>query len=118
MSDRARNFARVALLAVAVASGTWLFGGWAGPRLGAAWGVLRRGQPRFWTAALGGMCGWWLLMLYDATQGSVGGMATLLGDIFQVGAWGMVAIMYVYPALLAGCAAQVAGAIGRPRPAP
>lgn len=109
MSDRARNFARIAVLGLAMAIGTWVLGWWAVPLLGAAWGVLRRGQPRFWTAALGGVVGWWLLMLYDAALGSVGRMATLLGDIFGVGSWGMVAIMYLFPLLLAGCAAQVAG---------
>ena len=109
MSDRAGNFVRILLLGVAVAIGTWILGWWAVPLLGAAWGILRRGQPRFWTAAFGGIVGWWLLMLYNATQGSVAGMATLMGDIFRIGGWGMVALMYVFPALLAGCAAQVAG---------
>ena len=111
MSDRARNFARVALLGVAIAIGTWILGWWAVPLLGAVWGVLRRGQPRFWTAALAGAVGWWLLMLYDAALGPVGTMGTLLGGIFSIGAWGMVVLMYVFPFLLAGCAAQVAGAV-------
>lgn len=110
MSDRARNFVRVALIGVAMAIGTWVLGWWAVALLGAVWGVLRRGRPRFWTAALGAVVGWWLLMLYDAAVGPVGRVATLLGDIFGVGGWGMVAIMYLFPLLLAGCAAQVAGA--------
>lgn len=109
MSDRARSFARIALLGVAVAIGTWVLGWWAVALIGAAWGVLRRGRPRFWTAALGGVVGWWLLMVYDSALGSVGRMGTLLGDIFGVGVWGMVAIMYLFPLLLAGCASQVAG---------
>jgi hypothetical protein len=109
MSDRLRNYVRILLLGIAVAIGTWILGWWAVPLLGAAWGVLRRGRPRFWTAALAAVVGWWLLMLFNATRGSVGGMASLLGDIFGIGAWGMVALMYVFPGLLAGCAAQVAG---------
>jgi hypothetical protein len=109
MSDRARNFARIALLGVAIAIGTWILGWWAAALLGAVWGVMRRGRPRFWTAALGAMVGWWLVMLYDAVVGPVGTMASLLGGIFGIGGWGIVALMYAFPMLLAGCAAQVAG---------
>ena len=71
MNDTSRASLRIVLLAIAFALGTWILGWWAVPLLGAAWGLLRRGTPRFATAFIA---------------------AALAGG-----------------ALLAGCAAQVAG---------
>lgn len=109
--------ARTAVLAVVFGLGTWILGWWAVPLLGAVWGALNRGRPRFVTAFLGAAIAWLLLLAFDAASGPLGNVATVLGGIFMMPGAVLVAVAVLYAALLAGCAAQVAGAVGRPRPA-
>lgn len=104
---------RVALLAVALAIGTWLLGWWAVPLLGAAWGVLQRGRPRFLTAFGAAVLAWALLLALDAVPGSLGRLTTVLGGIFMMPGAVLVVVMLLYAGLLAGCAAQVSGAFAQ-----
>lgn len=101
--------ARVALLSVAIGIGTWVLGWWAVPLLGAVWGVLQRGRPRFLTAFAAAAVAWATLLAFDALRGAMGRLAGVLGGIFMMPGAALLAVTVLYAALLAGCAAQVAG---------
>jgi hypothetical protein len=105
-----RALPSVVLLAAAFAIGTWILGWWAVPLIGAAWGVLQRGRPRFVTAFAAAALAWALLLAYDAVGGAMGGLTTTLGGIFMMPGALLLLVTLLYGALLAGCAAQVFGA--------
>ena len=109
MNDTTRASLRIVLLATAFALGTWILGWWAVPLLGAAWGLMRRGMPRFATAFIAAALAWSALLAFDASSGSMGRLTTVMGGIFSVPGAAMLVIAVVFAALLAGCAAQVAG---------
>lgn len=101
--------ARVLLLASAIAIGTWTLGWWAVPLVGAAWGLLRRDRPRFGDAFVAAMLAWAALLAVDAAGGAMDRLSTVMGGIFSMPGSLMLAVTVLYGALLAGCAAQVAG---------
>ena len=101
------------LLAAAFALGTWILGWWAVPLLGAAWGVMQRGRPRFATAFAAAALAWTLLLAWNAAGGAMGGLVTTLGGIFMMPGAALLAVTVLYGALLAACAAQVFGFAGR-----
>jgi hypothetical protein len=103
--------ARIALLAIAIAIGTWVLGWWAVPLLGAVWGVLQRGRPRFVTAFAAAAIAWASLLAFDALQGAMGRLAGVLGGVFMLPGAALLVVTVLYAALLAGCAAQVAGVV-------
>jgi hypothetical protein len=107
-----RAFIRVALLAAAFALGTWILGWWAVPLLGAAWGIVQRGRPRFAAAFVAAALAWAALLAFDALGGALGRLSTVLGGIFMLPGVALLAVTLLYAALLAGCAAQVAGTVG------
>ena len=109
MSDTTRASLRIVLLATAFALGTWILGWWAVPLLGAVWGVMRRGRSRFASAFAGAALAWLALLAFDAARGPMGRMTSVMGGIFSVPAAALLLITVLYAALLAGCAAQVAG---------
>ena len=109
-----RGLARVLLLALALAVGTWTLGWWAVPVIGAAWGVLQRGLPRRGReAALAAALGWGGLLAVDAIGGALGRVAGVLGGIFPAPGAALIALTLVFAAALAGLAAYVAGARAR-----
>ena len=104
-----RTVASILLLAAAFALGTWILGWWAVPLLGAVWGIMRRGHPRFVGAFAAAAVAWLALLAFDATSGSLGRLLTVMGGIFSIPAPLMLVVTVLYAALLAGCAAQVSG---------
>ena len=109
MSMIARDVLRIALLAVAFAIGTWVLGWWAVPLLGAVWGVLRRGMSRFGSAFAAAAIAWAVLLAMNAHGGALDRLTTVMGGIFSMPGSLMLAVTVLYAAILAGCAAQVAG---------
>lgn len=112
MSDTTRASLRIVLLATAFALGTWILGWWAVPLLGAVWGLMRRGMPRFASAFIAAALAWSALLAFHATGGSMGRLTIVMGGIFSVPGAAMLVITVLFAALLAGCAAQVAGIAG------
>ena len=109
MSAIARDVLRIMLLAAAFALGTWILGWWAVPVLGATWGVLRRGMPRFGSAFAAAAIAWALLLAFDALRGPMDRLSTVMGGIFSMPGAVLLMITVLYAGLLAGCAAQVTG---------
>ena len=108
-----RRMLRVALLAAAMAVGTWSLGWWAVPAIGAAWGLLQRGRPRFVETFAGAALAWTALLAFDATHAAFGRLTTVLGGVFMLPGAVLLLVTVLYAALLAGCAAQVAGTARR-----
>ena len=103
------------MLAAAFALGTWILGWWAVPLLGAVWGFMRRGRPRFASAFVAGALAWAALLTLDATSGALARLASVMGGIFSMPAPAVLVVTILYAALLAGCAAQVSGTETRGR---
>lgn len=106
---------RTLLLAAAIAIGTWTLGWWAVPSIGGVWGVLRRGRPRFGDAFVAATIAWAALLAIDSARGAMERLSTVMGGIFSMPGSLLLALTVLYAALLAGCAAQVAGARSAPR---
>lgn len=104
-----RRILRAVLLAAAMAVGTWSLGWWAVPFVGAVWGVLQRGRPRFAESFAAAALAWTALLTFDAAHAAFGRLSTVLGGVFTVPGGVLVIVTVLYAALLAGCAAQVAG---------
>ena len=108
-----RRLLRAALLAAAMAIGTWALGWWAVPAIGATWGLLQRGRPRFLESFVAAALAWTALLAFDATHAAFGRLTTVLGGVFTVPGAALLVVTVLYAALLAGCAAQVAGTARR-----
>ena len=105
---------RIVLLSAAFALGTAVFGWWAVPLLGLAWGVIARGQRgAAVVAAVAAMLAWGGLLMRDASQGPVGDLAGTLGQLFGTSAVAVFALTIALPGLLALTAAIVGRAIRR-----
>ena len=78
----------------------------------ALWGLaVSHGKGAWWRAALAGSCAWALLLAVAATQGPVSAVAHKVGAVFSLPAFAFVFLNLLFPALLAGSAAELAGAI-------
>jgi hypothetical protein len=97
----------VALVASAVAIGTYGFGWLAVPVIGLAVGAARISARPVTTAGAAGLLGWAVLLVYGATRGPVVDLAGLLGDVLGAPGAVVVVLTLAYPALLAGAAAGV-----------
>jgi hypothetical protein len=106
-----RQLAIVAVLALAIAVGTWWLGWWAVPIMGAAWGVARYGRHPAWTAAVAAALAWMLLLGIAALHGHVGGLSRIVGDAMGLPGWGPILAALVLPAALAGTAARLSRVI-------
>ena len=109
-----RALLRLSLLTLAFALGTSALGWWAVPIIGAAWGLPWGVAGRARTAALAAGIAWALLLAWDSLGGRLGALFTVAGGIFPVPGALLALIALLYAALLAGCAAYVAGALQRP----
>ena len=109
MSAYVLSTARVLLLAAAIAIGTWTLGWWAVPLVGGGWGLMKRGRPRFGDAFVAATLAWAALLAADAAAGAMDRLTTVMGGIFSMPGSLVLAVTVLYAALLAGCAAQVAG---------
>lgn len=103
------TFIRTLLLAAAFALGTWILGWWAVPLIGAAWGLMRRRRARFLDAFAAAAIAWVALLAFDAARGPLGRLTTVMGGIFLMPGVLVLVVSVLFAALLAGCAAQVAG---------
>ena len=108
-----RRAAAFLLLTLAFAAASVL-GWWAIPATAALWGFLRpiSRRPAFFAAAAAALA-WsgWLLLDALSPRGDFLGLAVRLAELLTLPAPGLLAITILYAALMAGCAAYIAGAI-------
>jgi hypothetical protein len=103
-----RTIARIALLAVAFAAATLVFGWWSVAAVGILWGVVAGpGRRAGRTAALAASLGWLALLVVTALQGPVLRVADRVGGVLGVPWAVVVGITLVFPALLGGGGAWV-----------
>jgi hypothetical protein len=101
-------------LVVAIALGTALLGWWSVPVVGALWGLAKQaGKGTWWRAALAGSGAWALLLLFTSTQGPVGALADKVGAVFAIPGFAFVVLTLLFPAALAGSAAEFASTLRR-----
>ncbi len=107
-----KGLVRVGVLAIAVGAATVGLGWWAVPLVGALWGVVaaRETWPVTTIAAAAGLS-WVVLLGWAAVQGPVLGVANTLGATVSLPGWGVLLLAVVFPTVLAGSAAGVAGTI-------
>jgi hypothetical protein len=103
-----RQLLLVAVIALAVALGTWWLGWWVVPILGAAWGVARYGSYPSTTAGVAAALGWMLLLGVGALRGPMGEVSRTLAGALGVPGWVPLAITGLFPAGLAASGAWVA----------
>jgi hypothetical protein len=101
-----RPVARLALITIAIAAGTWLIGWYAVPVFGLLAGIAR---VRPGAVALGAAAGWLLLLMIDVLAG-MAPLASLLAGIMGLPAPALFAVTLIFPALLAWSAASVVDA--------
>ena len=112
-----RAIASTLLLAAAFALGTLILGWWAVPLLGAIWGLLRRGRPRFASAFAAAALAWAALLAFDAARApsAMGRLTEVMGGVFTLPGPVLLVLTLLFAALLAGCASQVTGTEARER---
>lgn len=105
-----RHLLSIGVLTATIAVATAWLGWWVVPLLAAAWGYAQRGES--WpalTAAVSAALAWTLLLGVTALQGRVGTLADLLGDVLGLPGVMLIAAVMLFPAILAGSAAALAG---------
>ena len=113
-----RHLLLLVVLALAMAAATWWLGWWSVPVVGAAWGAARRGEGRpAATAAVAAAFAWVGLLALVANRGPVGELSRTLGGVMEAPGWVPLLLALLFPALLAGSAAALAGALQRRGPA-
>ena len=111
-----RLLARSALLAAAIAAGTWAFGWWSVPLVAAVWGWTAASFRRpVAVAALAAAFAWGALLAWSwlASAGRAPALAEALGGVMRAPPAALVALTLVFPALLAACASQLTVALRR-----
>jgi len=105
---------RVVTIAAATAAATILLGWWSVALVGVVSGtVLPPRRATTLEAAGGAALGWTAILEVSAVTGPIWAVAQRVGPVFSLPAWGFVAVTLVFPALLAGSAALVAGDLRR-----
>ncbi len=100
------------VLLVAIALATAALGWWAVPLVAAVWALaIPHATGTWWRAALAGSGGWALLLALAATQGPVGDLAAKVGAVFALPGFAFVLLTLLFPAVLAGSAAELATGI-------
>ena len=110
-----RYVARVAIVALACAFATALFGWMSLPVLGFIYGIVdRRARARGTIAALGAALGWLAILGAEAARGaSVRMVAVEVGAVMQLPGFALVLITLAFAALLGGTAAVLGSAFTR-----
>jgi hypothetical protein len=98
------------LLAVLMATGTWMVGWWAVPMVAAAWGMIFR-PTRPWLAGLAGSVAWGAVLV-GAPWDALRRLTPRLGGIFHLPGWGMLALTLGFVWLLGWSAARVGAGAG------
>lgn len=107
---------RLFFLAAAFGLGTWVFGWWAVPAIGAAWGLLARGAPGSALAAgVGALLAWAALLGLTAAGGHLGVLLDRVAPLVSLPGIAVVAVTLLLAALLALLAAAFTGALAAPR---
>jgi hypothetical protein len=104
---------RTLVVTAAFAAATWI-GWWALPAAAAAFGAIThrdRGGPI--VAGISGALAWAALLVWGATQGPLGTVASTLGGVLGTKAVGVYGLEIAYAGLLAVCAAIVARSVAR-----
>lgn len=103
---------RVLVLGLAMGLATALLGWWMIAVVGAIWGFVasRETWPAM-TAAAGAGLAWLALLGWAAVRGPILTLAGQVGAILTVGAAGLLVIALLFPVLLAGSAAVLAGSV-------
>ncbi len=105
-----RFFILTAMMTAATVTAGW----WGVAVVAAVWVVLTRSsRQHHWTVATSAGASWGLLLGAMALRGPVDRVSDVLGGIIPVGAIGIVAVTLLFPALLAGLASVVTGALAR-----
>jgi hypothetical protein len=100
---------RALALTLAFAGATAAAGWWTVPVVAAVWvRVARRDWSPVRSCMAGAAIGWALLLGWDALQGPVAAVARRVGGAVGLPPWGFVLVTLLFPALLAGAAAQMA----------
>jgi len=109
---RYRLLLQTVLLALAVALGTFMFGWWTVPLIGAVWGLVARERERpQLTAASAAALGWALLMLWTSTRGPVGEVARRAAGVMGTGRPWFFLMTVAFPMIVAWAAAAITGAV-------
>ena len=101
------------LLVAAFGLATALLGWWTVPVLGALWGLAATGGRLWLGAALAAAAAWAVLLTLTALAGPVGELAVKLGGVMGVPGVFLVLLTLLFPALLAGSAAELAASARR-----
>jgi hypothetical protein len=97
-------FVLLAVFALATAAVGW----WTVPIVAAAWGLTRpSGSGSWWTAALAASASWAVLLAATAMRGPVVELASVIGGVFKLPGFAMIFLSLLFPALLAGSAAEL-----------
>ncbi|MEJ7812880.1 MAG: hypothetical protein WKG32_20870 [Gemmatimonadaceae bacterium] len=107
-----RGIVGILMLAAALALATVVAGWWGVPLAAFAWGVMARsGRRAASSAALAGALAWSALLLWQATRGPVGTLASRVAGAMQLPAPALVALTLLFPALLAWGATVIGQAL-------
>ena len=96
---------------VAFVGASLLFDWYSVAAVGCVCGWFLVGRKPFLTTAIAAGAAWWLLLLVTATRGPVGTLAELLGEIMGMSSFSLYLAVGLFPALLAGSAASLTGAV-------
>ncbi len=110
-----RTLLQILLLSVAFALATGIMGWWTVPALAALWGLLTPNEkhPELAAAAAAGL-GWSLLLVWTATQGPIGELASRAAGVMGISSLALVGMAIAFSMALAWSAAVVGrtGALG------
>ncbi|MCU0650578.1 MAG: hypothetical protein MUF00_21500 [Gemmatimonadaceae bacterium] len=99
---------RILLLAVAMAGGTWVFGWWMVPALGALYALVPpRGTHVARDAALGAAIGWSALLSMQVAHPAFDRLSIALSGLFPVPVWALLLVAVGFAAILASAAAAL-----------
>jgi len=109
-----RQWVEIGVLSLVTLIATVWLGWWTVPLIGAGWGFSRYGEgfPAL-TAAVSASLAWVVLLGVTALRGPVGSLADMVGGAMGVPGVVLVAAAVVYPAILAGVAATLAGFVAK-----
>lgn len=108
------TYLRTAVVAGATMAGTILLGWWSVAAVGIVSGLVSRpGRAAVLETGCGAAFGWAAILAGSAVSGPVWVVAQRVGPVFGMPGWGFLAVTMVFPALLAGSAALVAGELRR-----
>jgi hypothetical protein len=101
------------VLVEVIALVTAIVGWWTVPILAAVYALIYPDRKHWLSTALAGLCGWGLLIDITWFQGPVFELAGKVGGALGLPGAAFVLLTLIFPALLAGSAAELAAAVRR-----